>query len=143
LGAVWFFCSTPSRFLPRGACGWRQSAWRRRLAIGEKVEPRSHHDPNDAIHLDEIGGVLHYQGTPIIAINQLHRWQGYGNRHVGMLPREAGWALTAAGGFHHHGDDHLFECTECRRWSVSRAFVFCSRKCRLTYRAAQARERRE
>jgi ribosomal protein L24E len=121
----------------------RQSAYRRRLATGEKVGSLSHYDPNDAIHLDEIAGVLHYQGTPIIAINQMIRWRGFGNRHVGPFPTDdkARAAMRSAGYFVGMGD-HLFECAECRRWSVSRAFVFCSRKCRLAHRAEQARERR-
>src|SRR5262249_38672909 len=64
----------------------RQSAYRQRISTGAAVEPKSYYDRNDAIHLDDIGGVLHYQGTAIIAIDRLPRgWPGYGNRYVMAL----------------------------------------------------------
>jgi len=58
----------------------RQSAYRRRVATGEKIEPLEHADEL-VIHLDEVAGVLHYRNTPIIALTGLYRsWEGFGNR---------------------------------------------------------------
>jgi hypothetical protein len=85
--------------------------------------------------------VLHYHGTPIIAISELYRgWSGFGNRHVSNFPLKGAQALYKVR--REHTDGHIFECLECRRWSVGAGWVFCSRKCRLAHRAEQAREHR-
>jgi predicted nucleic acid-binding Zn ribbon protein len=77
----------PDRHDPRfcsNAC--RQSAYRRRQATGEPIKPRDSVD--EGTHLDNIAGVLHYAGIPIIAIDRLQPgWPSYGNRYVMAFPR--------------------------------------------------------
>jgi hypothetical protein len=123
----------------------RQWAYRQRVTTGTKIEP-SEPVAEHVIHLDEVAGVLHYRGTPIIAITGLYRsWQGFGNRHVSNFPIPGSQALykvfQAAQGWMPR-DDHIFECLECRRWSVGAGWVFCSRQCRLAHRAEATRDRR-
>jgi hypothetical protein len=127
----------------------RQSAYRRRRATGEPasagVRLKVGQAP-DAEHLDDIGGVLHYKGTPIIAIDRLEPgWSGFGNRYVRMFPHADAlidWRAARHAGLGTSIGDHLFECAHCRRWSVGRAYAWCSRACRLAAHAEQARERR-
>lgn len=124
----------------------RQAAYRlRRTGAAPPRPKRIKLGAPDAVHLDDLAGVLHYQGTPIIAIDRLKPgWASFGNRYVMMFPhadqlidsraaRKAG--LTGY-------PDHLFECARCRRWSAGRTYAWCSRACRLAARAEQARERR-
>jgi hypothetical protein len=90
---------------------------------------------------------LHYRGVPIIAIAELPApWSGYGNRYVSAWPPKGVWALNDAhkqlGEPWWRRDNNVFECLECRRWSVGAAWVFCSHRCRRAHRTAQARERR-
>ena len=49
----------------------RQSAYRRRQATGEPIKPPAPVD--EGTHLDNIAGVLHYAGIPIISIDRLTR----------------------------------------------------------------------
>jgi hypothetical protein len=115
----------------------RQSAYRRRQATGEPIKPPAASD--EGTHLDNIAGVLHYAGTPIIAIDRLHPgWPSYGNRYVMAFPNEA---MTAARKASLAYDRHLIECATCRRWSTTGRLVFCSRKCALKARADEAREK--
>jgi hypothetical protein len=116
----------------------RQSAYRRRQATGEPIKPRDSVD--EGTHLDNIAGVLSYAGIPIIAINRLHPgWPSYGNRYVMAFPHidEVMPAARDAGLFGY--GNHLIECAYCRRWSITRRLVFCSRKCALKARADEAR----
>jgi hypothetical protein len=123
----------------------RQKAYRGRK---KRDEPAAVCEAPDeqVTYLDEIAGVLHYQGTAIVPLTKFHCWQGYGNRQVGVFPLEGHWVLRPLleqrreAWWRPHR--HLFECLQCRRWSVRAGWVFCSRKCRLEYRAEQARERR-
>jgi len=116
-------------------------------APGNTIAPRRERQ-KEVIYLDETGGKLLYRGAAIIALTDLPKaWQGFGNRHVSSFPIKALWALNDArkesGERRYSGrHDHIFECQHCRRWAVGAGWVFCSRRCRLAYRAEQARDRR-
>ena len=122
----------------------RQWAYRLRVATGTQIERREPVDEH-VIHLDEIGGVLHYRDNPIIAITALYRgWPGWGNRHVSNLPivgSQALYKVLRAARERDPKGHYIFECLKCRRWSIG-GLVFCSRKCRLAHRAEEARKRR-
>ena len=118
----------------------RQSAYRRRQATGEPIKPPAPVD--EGTHLDNIAGVLHYAGIPIISIDQLHPgWPSYGNRYVMAFPHIDAWLPVAreTGLSQGYGGNHLIECACCRRWSITRRLVYCSRKCELKARADEAR----
>lgn len=122
----------------------RQSAYRRRQTTGQPVKPRQTIDDDEAVHLDNIAGTLNYGDIPVIAIDQLHPgWPNFGNRYVMAFPiHDVTTAARDAGLLMGIGGSHLIECACCRRWSVTRRLVFCSRKCQLATRANEARERR-
>ena len=118
----------------------RQAAYRRRQTTGEPIKPPEPVD--EGTHLDNIAGVLHYAGTPIIAIDRLQPgWPSYGNRYVMAFPH-TNEAMTAA---HKAGlgyySKHLIECATCRRWSITRRLVYCSTKCARKAYANDAREK--
>jgi hypothetical protein len=102
----------------------------------------------EIIYLDEGDGKLLYRGSAMIALTDLPKaWQGFGNRHVSNFPITTLWKLNDTrkelGERRYRGrHDHIFECQCCRRWAVGAGWVFCSRRCRLAYRAEQAREKR-
>ena len=110
-------------------------------ATGEPIKPP---DPVDeGTHLENIAGVLHYAGTPIIAINRLHPgWPSFGNRYVMAFPNlddvspearaDLAWGLNVG--------RHLIECATCRRWSITDRLVYRSAN-RAQTRADEAREK--
>jgi hypothetical protein len=120
----------------------RQAAYRRRQATGEPPAERPMVD--EGTHLENVAGVLHYAGTPTIAINRLRPgWPGYGNRYVMAFPRiddvsPEAQAMRLGRGV----GTHLIECATCRRWSITRRLVYCSPKCALKARADEVRARR-
>jgi hypothetical protein len=128
----------------------RQKAYRDRQKRGEPAVRSS--PPEEALvvtYLDEVGGVLHYRGVPIVAIAELLKpWRANGNRYVLAWTGEPAWKLSAVRKelcerhYWRNGRGQLFECLQCRRWAIGRAWVFCSHQCRRAYRARQARERR-
>jgi hypothetical protein len=115
-------------------------------AIRAASRPKPPDPVDEGTHLDNIASVLHYAGIPIIAIDRLHPgWPSYGNRYVMAFPRidEAMRAARDAGLCKGLGYcNHLIECAYCRRWSITRRLVFCSRKCTLKARADEARAQR-
>src|SRR4051794_38044961 len=89
--------------------------------------------------LDEIDGVLHYRGAPVVAVADLRQYRYQSRFYFNTAPVRAG--LIAAGVANPYVQ-HVFRCAVCDAWVAGGGFYACSNECRKAYRAAQAREQR-